>query len=54
MRIANQMMTAKNNILLHVDEHSDFKIPRFNFPLSSVGNDSQKYLSVYLQRAKYR
>jgi hypothetical protein len=37
--IANQMMTAKNNILLHVDEHSDFKIPRFNYPLSSVGNN---------------
>lgn len=36
--IANQMIAAQKNILLHVDEHSDFKIPRFSFPLNYLGN----------------
>ena len=39
--IAKNLISAKNNILLHVDEHSDMGIPRFNRSIKTLNGDLQ-------------
>ena len=39
--IAKNLISAKNNILLHVDEHSDMGIPRFNRSIKTLNGNLQ-------------
>ncbi|MDJ0690284.1 MAG: UPF0489 family protein [Xenococcaceae cyanobacterium MO_188.B32] len=37
--VMNKMINSSNNILLHVDEHSDMSVPKFNHSIKSIEDD---------------
>jgi len=40
--VMNNLMKKSNNTLLHVDEHSDMAVPKFNYSINSIQNKLQE------------